>query len=120
VMANLGQLATLINMQGGQGGGSAPSRVLVLRNMVQEEDTVDDGEYGDIVDDIREEMGKHGRLLTVLIPRKGDVGCGRVYLEYSDVAEAARARQETEGRLFANRTVHCDFMSDSQFARRQL
>lgn len=46
-----------------------PTRILELRNMVEPEELVDDEEYEDIVEDIREESTKYGEVTEVKIPR---------------------------------------------------
>jgi splicing factor U2AF 65 kDa subunit len=57
-------------------------QILCLMNMVTPEDLLDEEEYEDILEDIREECGRHGIVRSLEIPKpiKGvEVpGCGKV------------------------------------------
>ena len=99
---------------------SIPTRVLVLLNMVVGEELRDAGEYAEIVEDVTAEMGKYGRVVALQIPREGERGCGKVYVEFGEVSEAMKARAEVEGRSFANRTVACEYMDADKFHRKEL
>lgn len=45
------------------------TEVLCLLNMVTEEELVDDDEYEDIIEDVKEECGKYGSVKSIEIPR---------------------------------------------------
>ncbi|PWN21356.1 hypothetical protein BCV69DRAFT_282089 [Microstroma glucosiphilum] len=51
-----------------QGAGD-PTRCMTMLNMVTTDELVDDVEYGEIVEDIREECAKYGHVADVRIPR---------------------------------------------------
>ncbi|CAG8541288.1 2832_t:CDS:2, partial [Racocetra fulgida] len=80
-------------------GEMIPTTVLQLLNMVTPEELVDDDEYEDIVDDVREECSKFGRVIDMKIPRPGSAsisGLGKAYdsmskypLPFQHPAEAA-------------------------------
>ena len=53
---------------------AAPTRILVLTNMVVPEELVNDQEYKEICEDIEIECGKSGQVLAVVIPRPGAPG----------------------------------------------
>ena len=53
----------------GMAGPGQPTEVLCLLNMVVEEELVDEEEYEDILEDIREECGKFGEVKSIEIPR---------------------------------------------------
>ena len=59
-----------------------PTEVLCLLNMVMPEELVDDEDYEEILEDIREECCKYGRVHSIEIPRPVDgvevPGCGKV------------------------------------------
>ncbi|KAF9151020.1 U2 small nuclear RNA auxiliary factor 2, partial [Mortierella sp. AD010] len=90
-----------------------PTTVLQLLNMVTPEELEDDQEYEDILDDIRDECGKFGRVVDVKIPRPvaGAVvaGTGKIFVKYSNVDEATTALRALSGRKFADRTVLTSF-----------
>lgn len=46
-----------------------PTRAMTMLNMVTTEELVDDGEYGEIVEDVRDECAKYGQVTDVRIPR---------------------------------------------------
>lgn len=49
-----------------------PSRVVVLLNMVTPEELEDEEEYADIVDDIKSECERFGRVVSIVLPRPRD------------------------------------------------
>lgn len=59
-----------------------PTEVLCLLNMVMPEELVDDEDYEEILEDIREECCKYGTVRSIEIPRPVDgvevPGCGKV------------------------------------------
>ncbi|MEQ2211148.1 hypothetical protein XENOCAPTIV_006312 [Xenoophorus captivus] len=52
--------------------GGLPTEVLCLMNMVAPEELLDDEEYEEIVEDVREECGKYGQVKSIEIPRPVD------------------------------------------------
>ncbi|XP_015472333.1 splicing factor U2AF 65 kDa subunit [Parus major] len=62
--------------------GGHPTEVLCLLNMVLPEELLDDEEYEEIVEDVRDECGKYGTVKSIEIPRPVDgvevPGCGKV------------------------------------------
>ncbi|THH05493.1 hypothetical protein EW146_g9888 [Bondarzewia mesenterica] len=106
--------------------------------MVTPDDLVDDQEYSDIMDDIREEVGNYGAVEDLRIPRPvrrdrgrwapseganvGDAqrvdeaaGVGRVYVKYADSIGAGAAMKALAGRAFAGRSIIATLLSeDSQ------
>jgi splicing factor U2AF subunit len=117
------------------GGGALPglppgappppsSRVLVLREAVVAEELADDEEYAEIVEDMREEGGKHGALEDVVIPRPAKEegapavpGVGLVVLAFADLAGAGAAQRALHGRRFGGRTVRATYLSVEAYRR---
>lgn len=52
--------------------GGLPTEVLCLMNMVAVEELLDDEEYEEIVEDVRDECGKYGQVKSIEIPRPVD------------------------------------------------
>ncbi|VDP17067.1 unnamed protein product [Soboliphyme baturini] len=104
-------------------GPGPATEVLCLMNMVTAEELKDNDEYEDILEDIREECTKYGAVKSVEIPRpiEGlDVpGVGKVFVEFSNVAECQRAQQGLTGRKFANRVVVTSYFDPDLYHRRQ-
>lgn len=106
------------------------SPVIMMRNMVTANEIADENEYGDILADVRDECGKYGQVVTVLIPRPVDFangGCapddvGQVFVEFTGVEAAQIAHNAISGRRFSGRTIVCTFlpMSDWQLKKTQL
>ncbi|KAI0059000.1 hypothetical protein BV25DRAFT_1809901 [Artomyces pyxidatus] len=111
------------------------SRILLMLNMVTSDDLIDDQEYADLLDDIREEVGNYGSVEDVRIPRPvrrdrgrwapgegvnpGDAqrvdeaaGVGRVYVKYHDSEGAGKALKALAGRSFAGRSIIATLLSD--------
>lgn len=105
-------------------GGSGPStEVLCLLNMVTEDELLDDEEYDEIVDDVKEECNKYGSVKSIEIPRpiKGvDVpGVGKIFVEFYSTTDCQKAQQALTGRKFANRVVVTSFYDPDKYHRRQ-
>lgn len=52
--------------------GGTPTEVLCLMNMVAPEELLDDEEYEEIVEDVKEECSKYGQVKSIEIPRPVD------------------------------------------------
>ncbi|KAL4368432.1 hypothetical protein GQ457_05G006610 [Hibiscus cannabinus] len=105
-----------------------PTKVVCLTQAISEDNLRDDEEYGDIVEDMREEGGKYGALVNVVIPRpnpngEGEAlpGVGRsmfnVFLEYSDVEGCRKAQAAMNGRKFGDNQVIAAFYPENKFAQ---
>jgi splicing factor U2AF subunit len=105
-----------------------------MLNMVTPDDLTDDGEYGDLYENIKEECSRFGPVEDLRIPRpvKKDksghyqavqdavrqdeaAGVGRVYVKFVDPSSAATALKNLAGRLFAGRSIIATLLNeDSQ------
>lgn len=119
---------------------SADARILLMLNMIVTDDLVDDQEYSDLFEDIKEECSTYGVVEDLRIPRPvkkdkskwapGEIGqksnqdaqrqdeaagVGRVYVKYSGIDAANRALKNLAGRSFAGRSIIATLLSeDSQ------
>ncbi|KAI8501021.1 U2 small nuclear RNA auxiliary factor 2 [Branchiostoma belcheri] len=104
------------------GNAGPPTEVLCLMNMVMPEELMDEEEYEDILEDVREECGKYGAVLSVEIPRpiEGvDVpGCGKIYVEFRSIMDCQKAQQALTGRKFAQRIVVTSYYDPDKYHRR--
>jgi splicing factor U2AF 65 kDa subunit len=114
---------------------SSEARVLLMLNMVIPEDLVDDGEYEDLLEDVKEECGNYGPIEDLRVPRpvrkdknkwgasegisaqdaaKIDeaAGVGRVYVKYVNAEGAKNALKALAGRSFAGRSIIATLLSD--------
>ena len=99
---------------------AAPSRVLVLHNMVQSEDLSTAEDHAALKQEVEEECAKFGTLTDVVIPRQAEGGVdpaavGKIYLRYSTLDEANRATQELQGRQFGDAVVQVTTLTESDF-----
>lgn len=111
------------------------ARILLMLNMVVPEDLVDDQEYADIYEDVKEECSKFGPVEDLRIPRpiKKDkakwgetsldplqaqrvdeaAGVGRVYVKFADPEGAKRALKALAGRSFAGRSIIATLLDET-------
>ncbi|XP_051921133.1 U2 small nuclear RNA auxiliary factor 2a isoform X3 [Hippocampus zosterae] len=102
--------------------GGLPTEVLCLMNMVAPEDLVDDEEYEEIVEDVRDECSKYGQVKSIEIPRPVDglevPGTGKIFVEFMSVFDSQKAMQGLTGRKFANRVVVTKYCDPDAYHRR--
>ena len=67
--ASAGASDTNITSNSDNGGYNETTSILVLLNMVMEEDLKTDEDYNELVDEVRSECEKYGKLVTLVIPR---------------------------------------------------
>lgn len=94
------------------------SRVVQLLNMLSEQDLANDEEYQEILEDTREECSQFGNLLSVIIPKAGEEGATKVFLEYASVEDAQRAINGLQGRTFDGRMVEATCFDEIRFANK--
>ncbi|KAK1150689.1 splicing factor U2AF 65 kDa subunit isoform X3 [Acipenser oxyrinchus oxyrinchus] len=115
------QVPGLMNTQVVQMGG-LPTDVLCLMNMVAPEELLDDDEYEEIVEDVRDECSKYGAVKSIEIPRPVDglevPGCGKIFVEFVSVFDCQKAMQGLTGRKFANRVVVTKYCDPDAYHRR--
>jgi splicing factor U2AF subunit len=98
------------------------STVLSLTDMLDVEELRDDTEYAEITEDMKEECGKYGAVLSMVIPRPpapGSVehvpGLGKVFVQFADVVGATAARSALHGRKFGGQIVKADYLAEGAF-----
>jgi hypothetical protein len=96
----------------------ATSRVVELRNMLSDEDLKNPDEYHEILEDTRDECSQFGQLISVQIPRAGEPGATKIFLEYASNEDAGKASQGLAGRTFDGRKVQATFFDEAKFAQR--
>ncbi|XP_034045801.1 splicing factor U2AF 65 kDa subunit-like isoform X2 [Thalassophryne amazonica] len=100
-----------------------PTEVLCLLNMVMPEELVDDEDYEEILEDIREECCKYGTVRSIEIPRPVSgvevPGCGKIFVEYVSAADCQKAMQSLTGRKFANRVVVTKYYDPDLYQRHE-
>uniref|UniRef100_A0A0K2T206 Splicing factor U2AF subunit n=1 Tax=Lepeophtheirus salmonis TaxID=72036 RepID=A0A0K2T206_LEPSM len=107
----------------GIAGPGQATEVLCLLNMVTPDELTDDDEYDDIVEDIRDECSKFGVVKSLEIPRSVPgvevPGCGKVFIEFSTLAECQKAQHSLTGRKFSNRVVVTSYFDPDRYHRRE-
>jgi splicing factor U2AF subunit len=107
---NPGGAMGMITSLAAEKGNTSRSRVLILLNMVTGDDLMDADEYDDILQDVKEECDKYGKVLDLQIPRplgrSGEgPGVGKVFVRFENETECAAALKGLAGRKFSERTV---------------
>jgi len=114
------QMSQLGVSSSGSGNQRSSTNVLVLLNMVGEEDLKDEDEYKEILEDVEQECRQFGDLLSIVIPRLGEPGVGKVFLHYANVEQANRAANALSGRQFASKIVRAEYHDESRFMANDL
>ncbi|KAL4974233.1 hypothetical protein BDW66DRAFT_140348 [Aspergillus desertorum] len=96
------------------------SRVLQLLNMVTPEELMDNEDYEEICDDVREECSKFGRVIELKIPRptggsRQSPGVGKIFVKFETVEATTAALKSLAGRKFSDRTVVTTYFSEENF-----
>lgn len=92
-----------------------PSRILTLKKIVAASDMQNETEYLDIMDDIKCECEKYGKVISLALPKPGEKGTGNVYLEYETVEEAMAARKVLITKRFNGKFVEASFHSEVMY-----
>ncbi len=113
-----GQVAAAVASPGPATSFAQPSsRVVELQNMLSDEDLENPDEYNDILEDTRDECAQFGQLISVHIPRAGEPGATKIFLEYATNEDAGKAIEGLAGRTFDGRKVLATFVDEAKFAR---
>ncbi|KAG2439755.1 hypothetical protein HYH02_010632 [Chlamydomonas schloesseri] len=101
-------------------GLASATRIVVLTDAVSAEEIVDDQEYQDILEDMKDEASRHGLCNNVLIPRPTadnptPAGMCKVIMEFNDVNGAVKARNAMHGRKFAGRVVNATYLTEAAY-----
>ena len=59
-------------------------------------------------------------IINLAIPRPGQPGVGRIFVQYSDAAEAATAAAALHGRSFGGNVVNAAYFDEARFAQGDL
>jgi len=99
-----------------------PTKVVCLMQAVSADELKDDEEYEDILEDMREEGRRHGKLIDIVIPRPGqngelNPGVGKVFLVYADTDGSIKARVGLDGRKFGGNVVAAVYYPEDKFAQ---
>ncbi|KAG2437292.1 hypothetical protein HXX76_005950 [Chlamydomonas incerta] len=101
-------------------GLATATRIVVLTDAVSAEEIIDDQEYQDILEDMKDEASRHGLCNNVLIPRPTadnptPAGMCKVIMEFNDVNGAVKARNAMHGRKFAGRVVNATYLTEAAY-----
>lgn len=95
------------------------TRVVELTNMVTVDDLSNEEEYNEILEDTKEECEQYGQLLNVHIPKAGEPGQTKIFLEYASTDDASKAIAKLEGRTFDGRKVEAKFFEEQKFIKKE-
>lgn len=97
--------------------GLEDGRVLQLLNMVTAEELIDNEDYEEICEDVKEECEKYGKVLDMKVPRpsggsRQSAGVGKIFVKFDTPETAGKALRSLAGRKFADRTVVVTYFSE--------
>eukprot|EP01018_Ginkgo_biloba_P026379 Gb_16437 [translate_table: standard] len=106
------------------GAAENPTKVVCLTQVVNVDELLDDQEYEDIYEDMKEECGKYGVITTLAMPRPKSTGeevpgVGKVFVEYADTQGAAKAKASLNGRKFGGNVVVAVYYPEDKFSAGQ-
>ncbi|KAI9860657.1 MAG: hypothetical protein M1824_002948 [Vezdaea acicularis] len=95
-------------------------RVLQLLNMVTAEELIDQDDYDEICEDVKEECQRYGPVLDMKVPRptgasRQAAGVGKIFVRFDTPESAGKALRALAGRKFADRTVVTTFFSEENY-----
>jgi len=102
-----------------------PTRILVLKNMVTDEDLATEDDYHGLIEEVQDECKKFGSLESIRVPRSAEGGVEasavkKIFLEYKTVMDAQAADRELNGRQFGDAKVETEFYSEADFMEGKL
>lgn len=113
-------IAAISSLAAQTGNEAEQSRVLQLLNMVTAEELMDNDEYEEICEDVREECSKFGIVADLKVPRpsggsRQSAGVGKIFVKFDTVDSTAKALRALAGRKFADRTVVATYFPEENF-----
>ncbi|POS88452.1 hypothetical protein EPUL_000145 [Erysiphe pulchra] len=107
-------------LAGTTSSGFEEGRVLQLLNMVTPEELIDNQDYEEICEDVKEECEKYGKVLDMKVPRptggsRQSNGVGKIFVRFDTPESAGKALRSLAGRKFADRTVVTTFFSEENY-----
>ncbi|XP_042508946.1 splicing factor U2af large subunit B-like [Macadamia integrifolia] len=96
------------------------TKFVCLTQAVSADELKDDKEFENILEEMKTEGVKYGKLVNVVIPLPGlnselSTGVGKVFLEYADLGGAMKARTCLNGRKFDGSVVMADFFPENRY-----
>jgi splicing factor U2AF subunit len=92
-----------------------PTCYLILIDCLYPKELVNEEEFKDIYEDMKEMFVKYGLVRNICIPVLDEKGCGKVIVEFDNVSQAATARQAIHGKPFCGKPVVAKFLGASDF-----
>lgn len=89
-----------------------PSAFLCIDGVI--DDSLPEEEYGDIIEDLRSELDRHGTVLRIYIADSSSYQ-GQALVQFLDAESASKAREVIDGRLFDGRTLRATPMLAKDF-----
>jgi len=107
-------------LAGTTSSGLEEGRVLQLLNMVTPEELIDNDDYEEICEDVKEECENYGKVLEMKIPRptggsRQSNGVGKIFVKFDTAESAGKALRSLAGRKFADRTVVTTYFSEENY-----
>eukprot|EP00958_Prasinococcus_capsulatus_P016235 scaffold1786_cov398-Prasinococcus_capsulatus_cf.AAC.26 len=101
---------------------SSGKGVLCLLNLVSAEALDDDEEFKEVIDDVKDECSKCGKVTALVIARskQGEVATpylGKIFVRFSNTLETDKAKALLHGRSFDGNKVEATLIEESDFQK---
>lgn len=120
-LGGLGGMGALGGVAAPAAAEVVPTKVLRMSNMVSRAELLDPEEYGEIMEDVVEEMEKFGEVERTEIPRPAadqasdPVGVGLVFVKFAQVDTAKIAIESLRSRTFGGKYLGLSYFPEAQF-----
>lgn len=110
---------TNFNYSTGDGKLIIPSsRVVKIMNAI-DQNNKEDSAFNEVLEDMREELQKYGKILSAFIVKKGKeilgAEIGAVFIEYENTRDAEQCVIQMKGRLYEQREIKFAFFDEGAF-----
>ena len=100
-----------------------PSKILKLTNVFNLKELLNESERVEIESEVKEECNKFGNVVSSFIPlpkneEEETTFEPRIYIEFSSVDEAQKARRQLHYRRYANKLVGVSFYDEKKYANK--
>ena len=97
-----------------------PMKVLFHTYVVNADELLDEQEYEDIYNDMKDECRKHGVITKLVIPhpksnREEVPGLGKVFVEFVDTQSSVKVRESLHRRTFRDNVVVAIYYPKGKF-----
>lgn len=91
------------------------STVLRVSNIAEDEDIANDETAGELQSDVRQECSSYGPVTSVIVPRRGQIGAGFVFVKFAEKAGAKEGFSRLSKRTFGGLPLGVSYYDEDAF-----